>query len=734
MFRRLLCLAAIVGMADAGEALAQKPTTKDPNQERARLFYKWSPSHTLKHSPVLSAAVVNESEPNDGPASADAVSLGDQGTGDVDPSGDIDYWIFSAAAGDILDIDVDASQVGSPLDPMLELFASDGVTSLAFNDDYDDLDSRIQYTVQAAGNYYMAISGFSDMGGPGYFYSINFNLLVCDDSGYLETEPNNEAGSADAVNLGDVATGVMCATGDVDYWSFSAPAGTTLDIDVDAWAVGSSLDSFLELFDSDGVTSLASNDDFDGLDSRIQYTVQATGTYFIAISDLGGRGGPDFFYAINFRTLVPGPGDPTTVFASGFDAPAGLAFDRAGNLFVADLFLEQLWRVTPDGSASVFATGIPGPLGIAFDGFGDLLVAGNDGIVYKVSDTGVSTAFLTQVDCPFWIATGPDGSIWVSDICADRIFRFDAFGALQEGFDVSSVGGVSFLAFSPAGELHFSNSFANAVFKLVAGQPQLVFTGDQFLEGFAFDVNGNLYVPNEIRGRVILYGADGTVLEDPFALTVQSPVALAFGRDADGTTNARLFATDFGAGAIVEMNPAGISAPGWPVGVELLVVSPDALPDGVVGADYTALLTVTDQGVTPTWSVIEGALPPGISLDSGTGVLGDYPTEAGTFAFRVRAESGARFGEKDYSITVTEATLAVTDVVNAILGVDGVLSPDEERYLDLLGNSNGVFDVGDFRAFLEATGGLGSAARLTDHALMESWKVDHGLNSGKGAQ
>src|SRR2546425_3021865 len=47
-------------------------------------------------------------------------------------------------AGTYLILDVDASRSGSPLDPILWLYAPDGTTELAFSDDYNGLDSHIR--------------------------------------------------------------------------------------------------------------------------------------------------------------------------------------------------------------------------------------------------------------------------------------------------------------------------------------------------------------------------------------------------------------------------------------------------------------------------------------------------------------------------------------------------------------------------------------------------------------
>jgi len=43
-------------------------------------------------------------------------------------------------------------------------------------------------------------------------------------------------------------------------------------------------------------------------------------------------------------------------------------------------------------------------------------------------------------------------------------------------------------------------------------------------------------------------------------------------------------------------------------------------------------------------------------------------------------------------------------VVDQLLGVRLALTTDQTRYLDYLGNSNNVFDVGDFLAWVNKTG------------------------------
>ena len=333
-----------------------------------------------------------------------------------------------------------------------------------------------------------------------------------------------------------------------------------------------------------------------------------------------------------------GSGDPVTTFATGLATPFGLAFDDAGNLFVAENGANRIARITPGGALSVFATGITEPWGVAFDAFGNLLVASLlDSMVYKVSPQGQVSSFIST-PMPIWIATGPDGSIWVSHAQGEPLKHYDALGRFKEQFNL---GNAFFIAVSPGGDLYYSD-LAN-VYRLVNGDPQTVVSG-VMIWGFAFDELGNFYAPRpalsaQDTGRVTLYGPTGSVLEDAFISGAQASVAFAFGRETDGTTNSRMFLSDLGSVlAILEANPAGAQAPGWPV--------------------------------------------VGLSL-----------------------------GE-----------VALENTAGSVLGIEGLLTEDELAFLDVLGNNNGFYDVGDFRAYLIATNVVGQAtsSRLT---LMSGGRV-----------
>jgi M6 family metalloprotease-like protein len=136
-----------------------------------------------------------------------------------------------------------------------------------------------------------------------------------------------------------------------------------------------------------------------------------------------------------------------------------------------------------------------------------------------------------------------------------------------------------------------------------------------------------------------------------------------------------------------------------------VAISTTALTAGVIGAAYVDTLMATGGSGNFTWTQVGGdALPAGLNMNA-QGVITGAPEEDGSFAMVFQAVSGALSSTQDtVTMSVTTPTLALSNVVNHLLGPIPVLSDDEENYLDIIGNNNGRFDVGDFRAYLQDTG------------------------------
>ena len=537
-----------------------------------------------------------------------------------------------------------------------------------------------------------------------------------------EVEPNDDAGNATPAAIGDTISGAIDPLGDGDYFSVFLAAGTELDADIDAQWIGSSLDATLALYAPDGVSVIQWNDDWDGLDSRIRQSIGEDGTYFLEVRSLGDYcGGPECYYNLNIGTWTPppppppGPGDPTTLISSGFQLPAGFRSGPDGALFVADYWASRIWRLGLDGSLSPFAE-IPNPFHVAFDGYGDLLVAADPGVLLKVTPQGQVSEFITDFYYISAIAVDRLGEIWIAgeDDQGYGLRHYEPSGQLVERRELGY--SLGHMAFGPSGHLIASTSHAILRFEGTGVSEIIVDPEGCCIHGFAIDQAGTYYVVDQTGAewtnqvRIVHYGSDGSVLADPFADVSESasPLFVTFGRNANGAPNARLFFTlidwNTGTGEVREVNPAGVTAPGWNMWPSLLAVLPSSLPDGMLGYDYEARLELSETGLNPAWTVTSGSLPTGLSFDPVTGRLGAYPTALGSFTFRVRAEAGERMGEREFTITVREPSMSRTDAADGLLGGSGAMETGQERCLDLMGNRNGSFDVGDWRAFLQREG------------------------------
>jgi type IV secretory pathway TrbL component len=78
----------------------------------------------------------------------------------------------------------------------------------------------------------------------------------------------------------------------VDLFRVTLAAGQTITIDIDAKTLsgGSSLDSYLRLFNSAGQQLAANDDDGSSFDSLLTFRASTAGTYFVGISGYGNSG------------------------------------------------------------------------------------------------------------------------------------------------------------------------------------------------------------------------------------------------------------------------------------------------------------------------------------------------------------------------------------------------------------------------------------------------------------
>src|SRR5260370_6199009 len=115
-----------------------------------------------------------------------------------------------------------------------------------------------------------------------------------------------------------------------------------------------------------------------------------------------------------------------------------LAFDKTGNLFVADMAVfdarlgRSIFKFSPDGTKSTFTSGLEHPIDIAVDGAGNLFVTevtapdASSHSILKFSPDGTRSTFTSAVARagPLGMAADLSGNIFVAN--QDSILKFDS--------------------------------------------------------------------------------------------------------------------------------------------------------------------------------------------------------------------------------------------------------------------------------------------------------------------
>ena len=86
---------------------------------------------------------------------------------------------------------------------------------------------------------------------------------------------------------------------------------------------------------------------------------------------------------------------------------AQLAYASPGDLYEADNGSGNIYEFTPNGTQSTFASGLNEPGGLAFNSAGNLFVADLDGNILEFTPDGMHTTFASRLNEPFFLAFQP---------------------------------------------------------------------------------------------------------------------------------------------------------------------------------------------------------------------------------------------------------------------------------------------------------------------------------------
>ncbi len=187
-------------------------------------------------------------------------------------------------------------------------------------------------------------------------------------------------------------------------------------------------------------------------------------------------------------------GDNGPASAAQLNSPYGLAFDFAGNLYIADLGNARIRRISPAGIIST--------------------IAGGGGIPAGGKNEG-SIATSLALSAPRNIAIDGSGIVYISDFGAHRVYRMTADGTLttlagtgSAGYSGDGVASLTMLNYPTAlavdrqGIVYIADS-GNHLIRKVAGGTLTSIARSALPTGLAYDGASTLYVADHSAGQIL---------------------------------------------------------------------------------------------------------------------------------------------------------------------------------------------------------------------------------------
>ncbi|OGW16910.1 MAG: hypothetical protein A3G93_08880 [Nitrospinae bacterium RIFCSPLOWO2_12_FULL_45_22] len=189
------------------------------------------------------------------PCNATAISCGQAVPGPISTPGELDFYTFTANAGDVVMIRL--VRTSGPLSPYMELYDAKGEKLGTGN-------NRIEKRIETSGTFSIMVSDSSGSRTGGY--------------GLIWQRLNSPCNGT-SISCGQITSGSIDTAAEIDLYIFNASAGDELKIILDSKS--SSFSPYMELYDGNG-TKLASSS------SQIGKRLDNGGTFALLISESSG--------------------------------------------------------------------------------------------------------------------------------------------------------------------------------------------------------------------------------------------------------------------------------------------------------------------------------------------------------------------------------------------------------------------------------------------------------------
>jgi hypothetical protein len=335
-------------------------------------------------------------------------------TSAIDTPGDQDWFRVTLSAG--VTYSFALTGVGDILDPFLSLYDASGSLIVSDDDSGPGLNSWIvSFTPSVSGTYFLGASGFTVSTGT---YVLETFIL-----GGSDNIPGDTGTTETLIVNGPSASSSIEFSGDEDWFRITLVEGQSYAFSLSASGGTPIPDAFLSIHNAAGQVISIDDDGGAGLDSMMQFTATASGTYYLSAAGFDVATGD---YTIS--AVAGPPQDPLHTLSLGFTFPnsaINVYFALMGEDFGPAGAALRNW--TPEERAAVMS---------ALE-----TIANVTNLTFTESATSVGAQFILVLSD---LGPGVLGQTWVDDVASGIAYIEFAPDGLGWSTGALQVGGLSY--------------------------------------------------------------------------------------------------------------------------------------------------------------------------------------------------------------------------------------------------------------------------------------------------